>query len=129
MDKNRIKGKLEGSELSFFYDILYQYENEADHKGYNYYALDKDFRQKIELSYKQKNIVKHNRKNTICYTGNTKISDLIRHIRNSFSHGNILSDTHQFTFYDEYGGKCTMYGKMDKPLFFRLIKELNKTRK
>ena len=58
MDKNHNKGKLEGSELSFFYDILYQYENEADHKGYNYYALDNDFRQKIELSNKQKKYCK-----------------------------------------------------------------------
>lgn len=130
--KNKMtRTKLAGTELSFFYEILYQYENEENHKGYDIRFLSKELRSKINLESKQKNITKPKTKNTICYNGNTVIADLLRHIRNAFAHCNISTTNNSltFSFYDEYQGRCTMSGSMDKAIFYNLIKEINNTRK
>lgn len=131
MKQKRSKTRLDPNEADFFYEILFQYENDVNHKGYNIRYLSKELRSKIDLKGKQTNITAPKTKNTLYYTGSTVIADLLRHVRNSFAHCNIGStkDALTFTFYDEYQGRCTMAGSMDKAIFYTLIKEINKTRK
>ena len=131
MKQNRVKTCLEEDEAFFFYKILYQYENEENHKGYDIRYLSKELRSIIDSKGKGKNITKPKTKNTICYTGSTVIADFLRHIRNAFAHCNIGSSKSSltFSFYDEYQGRCTMSGSMDKAVFYNLIKEIKKTRK
>ncbi len=131
MKQKRTKTRLDKEEMDFFYQILYQYENEENHKGYNLRYLSKDLRSKINLKGKQTNITAPKAKNTLYYSGSTVIADLLRHVRNAFAHCNIGSSKNSltFTFYDEYQGRCTMAGSMDKAIFYSLISEINKTRK
>ncbi|MBQ4483410.1 MAG: hypothetical protein II934_00155 [Prevotella sp.] len=131
MRQKRTKICLEDGELSFFYKILYQYESDSHHKGYDLRYLSKELRSMINLKGKQTNITTPKTKNTLFYTGNTVIADFLRHVRNAFAHCNIGSSKNSltFSFYDEYQGKCTMDGSMDKAIFYRLIKEINNTRK
>ena len=124
------KFKLKNEELQFFYDFLYQYEKDENHKGYNSRYLSKDIR--AVLSYNQKDIKKSKETNLILYTGKTVISDFLRHLRNAFAHCNIQSNSQKsyFVLYDEdRGGKCSMYGNINKAVFYKLISEINKTRK
>lgn len=131
MKQKRTKYHLEAKEMEFFYKILYQYENEENHKGYNLRFLSRELRSKIVLKGKQTNITAPKSKNTLYYNGSTVIADLLRHIRNAFAHCNISSskNSSSFSFHDEYQGHCTMAGTMDKAIFYSLIKEINKTRK
>ena len=127
----RTKTHLEKEEMSFFYEILFLYENDDNHKGYDIRFLSKELRSKIDLKGKRTNITAPKAKNTLCYTGSTVIADLLRHVRNAFAHCNIGSSINSltFTFYDEYQRRCTMAGSMDKAIFYSLIKEIKKTRK
>ena len=130
MKQPKTKPKLQDeSELKFFYDFLYQYENDENHKGYNSRYLNKELRS--ILKHKQKSIKKPNEKNIILYSGGSVVADFLRHLRNVFAHCNIESVNEKmiFVFYDEYKGKCTMYGKIDKSLFYKLMKEIEKTRR
>lgn len=129
MKQKRTKIRLENDEVIFFYDVLYNYENEENHKGYSIRYLSKELRSKIDLKGKQTNITAPKAKNTLYYNGKTVIADLLRHVRNAFAHCNIGSSKNSFSFYDEYQGRCTMAGTMDKAIFYNLIKEINKTRK
>lgn len=131
MKQKRAKTHLEPEEIKFFYDILYQYEKEEHHKGYDIRYLSRELRSKIDLKGKQTNITAPKAKNALYYNGSTIIADLLRHVRNAFAHCNIGSTNSSltFTFYDEYQGHCTMAGSMDKAIFYSLIKEINKTRK
>lgn len=63
------------------------------------------------------------------YTGNSVVVDLMRHLRNAFAHCYIKDTGKEFLFYDQHSGNCTMDGRMDKPIFYKLIKELNRTRR
>ena len=128
--KQNPKFILRGPEIACFYSILSQYESETIHKGYNYSRIDKDLQAKINLELKKSPIVKPKENNTIYYTGNLKALDLFRHVRNAFAHCCIISDDNGMTysFYDEYQGKCTMAGSMNKTLFKKLIKQLKDTR-
>ena len=124
------KFKMENEELRFFYEFLYQYEKDDSHKGYNSRYLSKDLR--TVLSNKQKDIKRFKETNLILYTGNTVIADFLRHLRNAFAHCNIQSNSQKasFVLYDEdKSGKCTMYGNVNKAVFYKLISEINKTRK
>ena len=124
------KSKHENDELLFFYGFLYQYEKDANHKGYNSRYLSKDLRAVIDNH--QKDIKKNKSNNLILYTGKTVVADFLRHLRNAVAHCNIQSVTEKNTFilYDEdRSGKCTMYGSINKPLFYKLISEINKTRR
>lgn len=131
MRQKRTKTCLETGEVSFFYEILYQYEHEDNHKGYDLRYLSKELRSKIVLKGKQNNVTTPKTHNTLFYTGKTVIADLLRHIRNAFAHCYIETTNNSltFSFYDEYQGSCTMAGSMDKALFYKLIKEIRNTRK
>ncbi len=124
------KSKLDNKELQFFYDFLYQYETDVNHKGYNSRYLSKDLR-KI-LNNKQKVIKKSKETNFILYKGKTVIADFLKHVRNSFAHCNIQSSSQKnsFLLYDEDNSrKCSMYGNINKAVFYNLINEINKARK
>lgn len=131
MKQKRTKCHLEAPEANFFYEILFQFENEENHKGYDLRYLSRELRSKINLKGKQTNITTPKAPNTLYYNGSTVIADLLRHIRNAFAHCNIGSSKNStsFSFYDEYQGRCTMAGSMDKAIFYNLIKEIKKTRK
>lgn len=126
----RTKYILQGGEVELFYSILSQYENEKNHKGYNYSRIDKALQAIIKLEIKKSPIVKPKENNTVYYTGSLKAADFLRHVRNSFAHCNIISNNNAntFSFYDEYQGYCTMSGCINKPLFCKLIKEFKNTR-
>lgn len=124
------KTKLSEDELQFFYNFLFQYENDVNHKGYNSRYLNKELRSLLDN--KQKNIKKPKETNLILYTGKTVIADFLRHLRNAVAHCNIQSDSQKasFVLYDEdRSGKCSMYGIINKAVFYKLLSEINKTRK
>lgn len=124
------KFKLENDELSFFYDFLFQYESDINHKGFNAHKLSKELRKVLANS--QKNIRKPKDSNLILYTGKYVIRDFLRHLRNFEAHCNVQSVSHKniFILYDEdKEGKCSMFGQINKAILYKLIKEINKTRK
>jgi len=126
----KLKSKLEGDEVLLFYDFLYQYEKDSNHKGYNSRYLSKELRK--VLMNNQKDIHKSQNTNAILYTGKTVIADFLKHLRNSFAHCYIQSNSQKacFVLYDEdRSGKCSMYGIVNKALLYKLLKEINKTRK
>ena len=126
--KAKVKQKLGEEEIQVFYNILCQYEMEENHNGYNITKIDKELKKKTNLNYKQK-IVKHPAtRNTINYKGDRVAGDLLRHVRNAFAHCNIRSTNKEFYFYDECRNVVTKDGRMDKAVFYQLIKEINKTK-
>ena len=78
------KFKLENDELSFFYDFLFQYESDINHKGFNAHKLSNELRKVLANS--QKNIRKPKDSNLILYTGKYVIRDFLRHLRNTVCH-------------------------------------------
>ena len=121
--KAKVKQKLGKRDLQTFYDILSQYEMEENHNGYSITKIDKELKKKTNLNYKQK-IVRHpTTRNTISYKGDRVAGDLLRHVRNAFAHCNIRSTDKEFYFYDESRNVVTMDGRMDKAVFYQLIKE------
>jgi len=123
------KSKLDNNELQFFYDFLFQYENDKSHKGYNSRYLSKELR--AVLVNDQKSIKKSKETNRVLYTGKTVIADFLRHLRNSFAHCYIQSNNSKslFVLYDkDRSGKCSMYGVVNKAVLYNLIREINKTR-
>lgn len=124
------KFKLKNDELRFFYDFLFQYESDINHKGFNARKLSKDLRKVLANS--QKNIRKPKDSNLILYTGKTVIRDFLRHLRNAVAHCNVqyISNKNSFILYDEdKEGKCSMYGQINKALLYKLIDVIYKTRK
>lgn len=127
--EKRTKSKLIDDELVYFYELLYEYESDDNHKGYNSRFLSKDLRS--VLKNKQSSIKEPKTRNTILYSGSSVIKDFLRHLRNAVAHCNVKSidSTNTFEFYDEYQGRCTMAGSVSKTIFYQLIKEIRKTRK
>lgn len=129
MKKIGQKQVLDEDNIQYFYSILSKYEMEDNHRGYNISRIDNKLKKKITLKNKAKNITPQKTKNTILFTGKTVASDLLRHIRNAFAHCFIVDTGKEFLFYDKNRfSKCSMDGRMDKAIFYQLIKELNNTR-
>lgn len=125
--ENKDKRKLQGDELTFFYNILYQHESEGNHNGFKLRKLPKNLRQVLCPS--AGNISKSNELNKVYFVGKTA-ADFLRHIRNSFAHCNIQYDKkkNSYVLSDEYRKKCTMYGQIEKEILENIITILNKTR-
>lgn len=124
------KFKLEDYELRFFYNILYEYESDKSHKGFNAHYLSRGLR--ATLAHKQKDIQKTKDSNLILYTGKSVIRDFLKHLRNAIAHCNVQSNSSKesFTLFDEdRNGKCSMYGRINKAIFYKLLNEIFKTRK
>ena len=133
--------KLSGSNIVQLYNFLYKFEKELSN-GFGTFDFEdnrlKSFMEdeKILLgsmcktNEKKKNSFKYfilwddtKPKTFKAFPGNDSAYNLLRHIRNSIAHGNILSENRQKFSLEDYNkaNKLSMKGKISNKLFFQLI--------
>lgn len=130
---NKIVCALSEKEISYFYNLLFRYEQEycQNPNGFDIRRADVFIKNNhITLVYNNKKkksfvIKDHNKTNTIMFkhTKNSVPMSLIYHVRNAFAHGQIIDKGTNYVLYDIYGKKdnYTMYGVIRKELLQNLI--------
>ena len=124
---------LQEEDLKFFYGILYQYEKESKHIGYNYTDVPKEFSSKINLIHdKKKNLIKlkySDKENELIFKGTGVSVCILKNLRHAFAHACIERDNGNYIINKHLNPKCRICGKVNRELFISLIEEIIKTRK
>ena len=133
MEEMKESNTLSDKEIVYFYKLLYRYEKIIckNPKGFKYNKIKKFVKEhSINLDYTNP-VKEHEEKNKIIFTQHISVcACFIRHIRNAFAHGSIKKEKNFYTIidYDKKYKKQTMYGKINKELLPKLIKEMESTR-
>ena len=126
--------KLNGSDLTFFYGILYQYEKEkkGNHKGYNYNAVDKSIRNSVKIvnKTKTKSLVfkMPTSTNTIVINSFGICVPLLSHLRHALAHAFIEVDGNDYVINEKCNPKCRICGRVNRSIFKNYIRAIVNTR-
>lgn len=133
------KKKLRDEEILYFYNILYEYEHDITHGGYNPDAFRRELNDLVIVNdqYEKTANISLLKQNDLEFTpyNNNICWAILWHIRNSMAHGNLYStnDDKNFLIFDysdrEKRTKCSMSGLVEKDKLIKLIEIINKTRK
>uniref|UniRef100_A0AB33IQQ3 Uncharacterized protein n=1 Tax=Prevotella sp. GTC17253 TaxID=3236793 RepID=A0AB33IQQ3_9BACT len=127
------RSTLQEEDLVFFYGILYQYEKESSHSGYQYLNVPKDISSKITLIHDRKKhpiSLKYNDKeNELMFKGTSVSVCILSNLRHAFAHACIERENDYYIINKHLNPKCRICGKVNRELFISLIKEIIRTRK
>lgn len=123
---------LKGTDLVFFYSILYQHEKETKHKGYNFNNIEKSIRDAIQIYNKTKthgvNFGMPNSSNTIVMNCFQISVPLLTHLRHALAHACIERVGNEYLINQNCNPKCKICGRVNIPIFKKFIKALVATR-
>ena len=129
---NKYKPSLKGTDLVFLYGILYQYEKEDYHKGYNYNLIEKDIRESVIISNKTKKkkvvFAMPNTKNTIVVNNRGICVPLLTHLRHAPAHACIEKQGKEYIFNKQCNPKCKICGRVNVSVFKKFIRAMIATR-
>lgn len=127
------RSTLQEEDLMLFYGILYQYEKETKHSGYQYGNVPKDISSKIILVHDRK---KHpitlkysDKENELMFKGTAISVCILKNLRHAFAHACIEREDDYYIINRHLNPKCRICGKVNRELFMNLIEEIIKTRK
>lgn len=128
----KFNSNLKGNDLIFLYDILYQYEKENKHKGYDYNKIDKQIRDTITIknSTKTKKVVfaMPATTNTIVINGRSICVPLLTHLRHALAHACIEKVGNEYIINQHCNPKCKICGRVNNSTFKRFINAMIATR-
>ena len=128
----KFNSNLKGNDLIFLYDILYQYEKENKHKGYDYNKIDKQIRDTITIknSTKTKKVVfaMPTNTNTIVINGRSICVPLLTHLRHALAHACIEKVGNEYIINQHCNPKCKICGRVNISTFKRFINAMIATR-
>lgn len=128
----KYNSNLKGVDLVFFYSILYQYERENNHKGYNYTKIDKTLRNSIHIDNKTKTkkpvFTMPNSINTIVLNSRSICVPLLTHLRHALAHACIRKEGNDYVINENCNKKCKICGRVNASTFKKYIKAMVNTR-
>ena len=128
----RFNSNLTGTDLAFLYDVLYQYEKEKEHKGYDYVKMDKQIRNSITIENKTKtknvNFAMPNSSNTIVINARNICVPLLTHLRHALAHACIEKVGNEYIINQYCNPKCKICGRVNVNTFKKFIKPMISTR-
>ena len=129
---NKYQSSLKGMDLIFLYDILYQYEKEEYHKGYNYNLLDKNIKDTIKIYNKTRKkkftFTMPKTDNTIVINSRGISVPLLTHLRHALAHACIEKRENKYIFNEQCNSKCKICGRVNVFVFKKFIREIIATR-
>lgn len=124
---------LKETDLTFLYDILYQFEKENEHKGYDYYKIEKQIRDSIAINNRTKtrNVVfaMPINANTIVINCRGICVPLLTHLRHALAHACIERVGDEYIINQQYNPKCKICGRVNVSTFKVFINAMIATRK
>lgn len=128
----KFNSNLKGMDLAFFYSILYQYEKEKEHKGYDYNKIDKQIKKSITIINRTRTkkvvFVMPNSPNTIVINSRSICVPLLTHLRHALAHACIEKVGNEYIINQHCNSKCKICGRVNVPLFKRFINAMTATR-
>ena len=129
----KYKYNLRIDDLTYFYQILYQFEKENCHCGYDYSKVNAKVKSKINLVHdtKKKKIsfIMPPASNNLVLKGCGSISyPLIKQVRNAFAHALIEVEADKYIINKELNSKCKLCGIVEKEVFKELLNAIQSTR-
>ena len=128
----KFNSNLKGNDLIFLYDILYQYEKENKHKGYDYNKMDKQIRDSISINNntKTKRVVfaMPTNTNTIVINSRSICVPLLTHLRHALAHACIEKVGNEYIINQYCNPKCKICGRVNISTFKRFINAMIATR-
>lgn len=120
-------------DLTFFYQILYQFEKECSHCGYDYSKVIDKVKSKINLIHdtKKKKIsfsMPQAPNNLVLKSNGNVSSPLVKQVRNAFAHALIEVEADKYIINKELNPKCKLCGIVEKDVFKEFIKAIQSTR-
>lgn len=123
---------LKGTDLSFLYNILYQYEKEKKHKGYDYKKIDKQIKDSISIKNKTKTkkvvFAMPTSTNTIVINARSICVPLLTHLRHALAHALIEKVNNEYIINQYCNPKCKICGRVNIPTFKKYINAMMATR-
>lgn len=128
----KFNSNLKGTDLIFLYDVLYQYEKEKEHKGYDYVKMDKQIRDSITIKNKTKTkkviFTMPNSSNTIIINARSICVPLLTHLRHALAHACIEKVGSEYIINQHCNPKCKIFGRANVNVFKKFINAMIATR-
>lgn len=129
---NKYNSNLKGMDLTFLYGILYQYEKEKEHKGYDYNKIDKQIQKSITIINKtpkrKVTFAMPSNSNTIVLSCRGICVPLLTHLRHALAHACIEKVGNEYIINRHCNPKCKICGRVDVFTFKKYIKAMIATR-
>ena len=128
------KNSLDTDDLVFFYQILYQYEKENSHGGYDYSKVNDNVKVKIHLVHdtKKKKVPFVMPQDTNCLVlksnGGCVSKPMIEQVRHAFAHALVEVVGDKYIINENLCSKCKLCGIVEKKVFKDYIEAIQKTR-
>lgn len=128
------KTSLVMDDIAFFYQILYQFEKESSHNGYNYSKVSEVIKSTVllERDSKKKRVmfIMPQNDNSLVLTGNKgNVSrPIIEQIRHAFAHALIEERGGKFIINEKLCSKCKLCGIVDKTTLKNYLSAIIDTR-
>lgn len=128
----KFNSNLTGTDLSFLYGILYQYEKEKKHKGYNYNKINKQIRDSITIRNRTKTkkvvFAMPASTNTIVINCRSICVPLLTHLRHALAHACIEKIRNEYILNQHCNPKCKICGRVNISTFKKYINAMIATR-
>lgn len=128
----RFNSNLKGTDLTFLYGVLYQYEKETKHKGYNYNKMDKQVQNSVTIKNKTstKKVVfaMPSSPNTIVINCKCICVPLLTHLRHAVAHACIEKVGSEYIINQHCNPKCKICGRVNVNVFKKYINAIIATR-
>ena len=130
----KFQSNLNGFDLKFFYEVLYQYEKEkkGNHKGYYYNALEKSIKDSVQIINKTKTKKVAFKMPTFCNTivinSYSICVPLLTHLRHALAHACIEVDGNDYVINEKCNPKCKICGRVNRSVFKKFIRAIVGTR-
>lgn len=129
---SKFNSNLKGSDLTYLYSILYQYEKEKEHKGYDYTKIDKQIRDTISIKNKTRTkkvvFAMPTSSNTIVMNCRSICVPLLTHLRHALAHACIEKVGNEYIINQHCNPKCRICGRVDVYTFKKYINAIIATR-
>ncbi len=128
----KFNSNLKGTDLAFLYGVLYQYEKEKEHKGYDYTKINKQIRDSITIKNKTKTrkviFTMPTSANTIVINCRSICVPLLTHLRHALAHACIEKNGNEYIINQQCNPKCKICGRVNVATFKKYINAMIATR-
>ena len=128
----KFNSNLTGADLTFLYDVLYQYEKENKHKGYDYAKMDKQIRDSVTIKNKTKTkkviFTMPNNPDTIVINARSICVPLLTHLRHALAHACIEKVGKEYIINQHCNPKCKICGRVNVNTFKKFVSAMIATR-
>ncbi len=129
---NKYISTLDANDMKFFYSILYQYEREDSHIGYDSRKIDKKTRNKVNLIHgtkrKKVTLAMPKEENTLVFKDKKVCEPILRNLRHAYAHACIEVEGENYIINKKLGSKCRLCGRINKIILQEFVNAIVQTR-